>query len=381
MNVHSIASLNFKSFVAEYETLEEQGFTATLAIVFAPIDTPLDCMTAFFREKNTALYGCTTAGEIHNQNTYESRIVATLFDMDASFFKTQLYAHKGDDVFYVAQTMGQEAATFFEQPSVLVASGGLFVDAEKLTYGLKAGLGADVPIFGGLAGDNLTRRGTYAFTEAGYTNSGIASVVFDNEKIRMKGMAVSGWEPLGVEHTITKAEGNIIHSINNEPALEVFVKYFGYFDNTDATLNELSTLSAQYPFQMVRPDGTTVLRSTIFGSETDGTIILAGSVQSGDKFRFSIAPGFEVLEQTVEEFKELKASEDSPEAIILYSCKGRQAAFGPMIKDEIEGIYAHWEKPMIGFFSYGEIGQTKNGSCDLHNETCCLVTLKDVSGK
>ena len=33
--------------------------------------------------------------------------------------------------------------------------------------------------------------------------------------------------------------------------------------------------------------------------------------------------------------------------------------------------------PMIGFFSYGEIGNVKGGACDFHNETCSLVLLKE----
>jgi hypothetical protein len=32
---------------------------------------------------------------------------------------------------------------------------------------------------------------------------------------------------------------------------------------------------------------------------------------------------------------------------------------------------------MVGFLSYGEIGNVANGICDFHNETCSLITIKE----
>jgi hypothetical protein len=49
------------------------------------------------------------------------------------------------------------------------------------------------------------------------------------------------------------------------------------------------------------------------------------------------------------------------------------------MEDEIRGIFEYWDKPMIGFFSYGEIGATEGAQCDFHNETCTLVSLKSIS--
>jgi len=205
-------------------------------------------------------------------------------------------------------------------------------------------------------------------------------LVFDHDKIAMQGLAICGWEPIGNVNTITKSSGNIVHTINDEPALDVFLRYFGYFESTNSTSTAVAALdkvSAQYPLQIVRKDGTSVLRSPMMSNEKDKSMVLGGAVTDGDKFRFSIAPGFQVIDQTVEEFGGLKNDFPEADALILFSCKGRQAALGPMIEDEVEGIYNYWLKPMIGFFSYGEIGNVKGGTCDFHNETCSLVLLKE----
>ena len=119
------------------------------------------------------------------------------------------------------------------------------------------------------------------------------------------------------------------------------------------------------------------MRSPLVLDEDNGSITLMGGVNQGDKFRFSNSPGFEVIEQTIEEFEQLKDKSPDVDALILYSCKGRHGALGPLLEDEISGLYNYWNKPMIGFLSYGEIGNTPSGICEFHNETCSLVSLRE----
>jgi hypothetical protein len=37
-----------------------------------------------------------------------------------------------------------------------------------------------------------------------------------------------------------------------------------------------------------------------------------------------------------------------------------------------------WNVPMVGFFTYGEIGRNAGGATDFHNETCVLVALRET---
>ncbi len=48
-----------------------------------------------------------------------------------------------------------------------------------------------------------------------------------------------------------------------------------------------------------------------------------------------------------------------------------------MTEDEAGKIRGIWEKPLIGFFTYGEIGAAKDSLCDFHNETCSMVILEE----
>lgn len=52
-------------------------------------------------------------------------------------------------------------------------------------------------------------------------------LVFDGEKIIVKGEAASGQKPVGTEMVITKAVGNWICEIDNKSAAEMVLKYLG----------------------------------------------------------------------------------------------------------------------------------------------------------
>lgn len=355
----------------------DDGFKPTLAIVFSSISQNLSDLSATFVAHDIAVFGCTTAGEIVDDELGSLGVAVLLLDIATDKFSIKTVPHIVGRPFERSREMGLFARAAFARPAVLLLSSGITNDAEQVVYGLKAGLNMDVPIFGGLAGDDLKLNRTFVLTEGAPISDGISVLVFDNDAVELTGLATSGWEAIGIEHTITAAEGNVLQSINGQPALDVFLKYFGYFDNTENEGLPISTISAQYPLQIEREGGTRVLRTPMFASEEDRSLVLGGSVRVGEKFRFSISPGVEVIDQTVENFRDFHQDSPAADALLLFSCKGRHAALGPLLEDEISGIHQHWNKPMIGFLSYGEFGPTKYNGCDFHNETCSMVAIRE----
>nr|NQU92196.1 FIST C-terminal domain-containing protein [Bacteroidota bacterium] len=59
------------------------------------------------------------------------------------------------------------------------------------------------------------------------------------------------------------------------------------------------------------------------------------------------------------------------------SCMARHKALGPIIIDEIREIYENTGTPITGFFTYGEIGNNRNMSCEFYNETCTLAVISE----
>lgn len=350
-------------------------FKPSLAIVFTSVKFDLEELRACFVEEKLALVGCTTAGEIIDDSLHEHSMAVLLLEIASSSFQIYLEEYQDENIQFAAEQIGTFLSTAFTHPGMLLMSGGLAIDAQRLVQGINDSTTEPIPIYGGLAGDDLDMVKTFAFTHEKVTDHGAACLVFDTDKVLLTGLAISGWKPIGAVNVITKATGNQVFEINGEPAYDVFVRYFGLTE-AETKHDQLIGIQTNYPFQILREGGKHILRSPLLIHKDTKSISLAASVQEGDRFRFSTSPGFEVVEQTIEGFKNLKSKAPEADALILFSCKGRHGAFGPMINDEIKGIHTYWEKPLIGFLSYGEIGNLSEEKIEFHNETCAAVVLK-----
>ncbi|MEL6970108.1 MAG: FIST N-terminal domain-containing protein [Bacteroidota bacterium] len=348
----------------------------SLGIVFCSPNHDVDQIRLVFKDFDIDLVGCTTAGEIVDTSLYENSLAVLLLEIDPAYYHIGTQPHQGKDVYQAAFTLGQEATAQFEHPAMIIFSGGLVVNAESIIDGLQAGAGKSLPMYGGLAGDDLVLDKTIAFSHGEVSDNCLVILSIDTDKVLLKGLAISGWEPIGGVNTITECEGNVIYSINGEPAFDVFSRYFG-FSNSGDKADQLVTIQTNYPLQILRKEGYSVLRSPILVDEDEKSITLAASVEKGEQFCFSTSPGFEVIEKTIDEFSQLQQGFPQADALVLFSCKGRHGAFGPMLEDEISGIFEQWEKPMVGLLTYGEFGDNGKGRCEFHNETCSLVILKE----
>jgi hypothetical protein len=378
-----MTSTSFVSFdLAALETrlLSElkNGFRPTLAVVFCSPQQPFTEIGGLFDQYNIDLLGCTTAGEICNAELHEGGISCLLLDVKKSDYSL-VFTKNTEGIFETGRKIRQEADAAFKNPAIIAVSAGVLNDGDEIVRGLKSAANSrEIPLFGGLAGDDLSIVNTYIFTRNNITHDGMAAIVFDNDKIEVKGVATSGWQALGTSHTVTKAKGNTIYTINDEPALDFFIRFFGFHDNANMDGKQISTISAQYPLQVMRGDDDySVLRSPIKGDDETRALTLVGGIKEGGRFRFSISPGMEVIDQTIAELKDFLHDTTNADALILFSCKGRHAALGPFMDDEIQGIYDHWNKPMVGFLTYGEIGNVRNGICEFHNETCSLLAITE----
>ena len=352
----------------------KDGYKPTLAIVFCSPKQPFEDMIRLFDSYNIDLFGCTTAGEITDESIADGSVTCLFLDIPKKYYRIQLERNT-EGVFNNAKRIRLLIDDAFDNPAVIVCSSGVLNDGEQIVAGLKYETEREIPIFGGMAGDDSMIENSYIFSRRDITNNGIAALIFDNDYVELKGLATSGWEAIGEFNTVTKAEDNVIYSINNEPALDFIHRFLG--DTKSDNLDSLSIVSAQYPFQVVKDNDCEVLRMPIKVNTTDKSLRLVGSIKEGAKFRFSISPGIDVINKTIGEFDDLKYSTPNADALILFSCIGRKSAFGPFLEDEVKGIYDLWEKPMVGFLSYGEIGNLRNGICEFHNETCSLVVIKE----
>lgn len=359
------------------ESLAE-NFKPTLAIVFISIKQDWDAICTLLNNENISIFGATSSGEFISSEISEGGIIIMLLDMNPDYFKLLLLETGEQTTLENAKQIGRGGKNTYSNAAFLIASGWLTQDGENIVEGITEGFGAGVTIFGGMAGDDLALDGPFVFTNGQSSSKGLLALIIDEDKIEINGIATCGWKPIGTTKTITKSEGNIVYTIDDKPALDMILKYLGVDYDFDSGKEIVTQLGALYPLQMEREGVAPVMRTAMFANRNDRSLICAGNIPQGSKVKFSLPPDFDAIEQVVEECKQLKI-EQQPEAdaLIMFSCISRHLSFGVLIKEEIEQIQQLWNVPLAGFFSYGEFGRSKSGKHEFHNNTCCVVALKE----
>lgn len=344
---------------SKYAKAIEDGFAPTLAIVFSSITRDRKSIVDFFSEKNVTVFGSTTAGEIVDDEVLEHSSVIMLLDMNKENFK--ILREEGSDTYSIASSLAKKAKETFSKPSIIVISSGLTIDAEQIIKGVKD-VDDTIPLYGGLAGDDLTMKASYVFSNTFESSNGLIALVVNRDKVEIHGLATSGWDDIGIEKTITKSEGNIVYTIDDEPAADVFVKFFKFAGTVDTAAEIVVMNFAQYPLQLKKDNGNVVLRAPMMVDADSKALIFAGGIPQGSKVKFSVPPGFDLIEKTADKVSALKNEIKNPDAVLMFSCKARHLALGPMTGDEAEKIRSIWNKPLIGFF-YIRRNRNGKGQC------------------
>lgn len=364
--------------VALQQSLKD-GFKPSLAIVFISAKQNRDEICDLFTKESIAIFGSTTSGEFISSEIEEGSVAIMLLDMNPAHFKIMFRETADSSAFEVAKEVGVEGRKLFANPAFIIASGWLHTDGEQIVAGIEEGTGAHSTLFGGMAGDDLALREPIVFTHGKQSTTGLVALIIDEDKIAINGIATCGWKPIGITKTVTKSEGNIVYTIDDKPALDLVIKYLGLTMDQETTASStVVNLGAYYPLQLERENAPPVMRTSMLGNIEDRSLICAGNVPQGAKVRFSLPPDFDVIDTVVKECNELKRdAQAEAEAVIIFSCISRYLSFGVMTSEEIEQVANVWKAPMVGFFCYGEFGKSKGGKHEFHNNTCCVVAMKE----
>jgi hypothetical protein len=354
------------------------GFKPTLAIVFISIKQDRDVICTLLNNESISIFGSTTSGEFISSEISEGGMVVMLLDMNPAFFRVLFFETGDSSVLDLSKQLGVEGKTVFSNPAFIIASGWLHTDGEDIIKGIEDGFGSEVTVFGAMAGDDLALREPVVFTHGKKSVTGLVAIIIDEDKINIKGIATCGWKPIGITKTVTKSTGNIVYTIDDKPALDLVIKYLGLDIDHETGDSVVANLGAYYPLQLEREDAPPVMRTAMLGNKEDRSLICAGNVPQGAKVRFSLPPDFDVIDTVVTECTDLKNDKQhEADAMIMFSCISRYLSFGVMTSEEIERVQKVWNAPMVGFFSYGEFGKSRNGKHEFHNNTCCVVVLKE----
>ena len=362
------------------------GYQPTLAIVFLSVKQDRGAVSKLLNDNGIQIFGATTAGEFIDGEIEKGSIVILLLDMNPDCFKIEFLETSQETAFEDATKLGTAGKETFANPAFIIANSGVTLDGEPFVEGIIEGFGKspstddkEVTIFGGKAADDLALESTFVFTNGKSSDSAIVSLIIDEDKIEVKGIATCGWQAIGTTKTVTKSEGNAVYTIDDKPALDMLMNYLGVEIKQEGSKDIVTFLSSwYYPLQVERENVDPVIRTAMFANQEERSLICSGKVPQGAKIKFSLPPDFDSIDKVVEDCRGIKENEQqTADALIMFSCVSRYLSFGMVMKEELEQVQKIWGAPMAGFFSYGEYGKSKTGRYDYHNNTCCLVVLKE----
>ena len=374
MQVKTIHSDSLKEFKQMLQNIEDNGFKPGVAIVFASVDFDLEELVSFFRPMKIKVFGCSSCGEFvydrKDKIISEGGIVCLLMEFIPDTYSIELFPGESSSSWETGNRIGNWAKGVFSDPALLVLASGLETDGEQLVRGIQASAGNDIVMYGGLAGDDAKFTNTYVFSENSTNKNGTIVMALDKTCYQVSGLATSGWVGIGADKVITSSKGNVVYTIDDQPALDIYKQYLNVRDE------DLPEIGVEYPLLIKKEGMEDYLRAVINVDIEKKALIFAGTVAQGAIVTFSSSPGFEIIDLTKKKIDEFYQQNNDADALLLFSCMARHNALGPTISEEIEDAWQKWNVPLVGFFTYGEIGSSYNAVCNFHNETFTLVSIK-----
>ena len=323
----------------------------------------------------SVIVGCSSAGEIYDNDVYDDSISLAVAHFENTDIR--LAQHVVDEAVDSADA-GRELAEELQQDdlrSVIVLSDGLVVNGSKLIEGLTSVLSDDVVITGGLAGDCDRFEHTWIWANGEQASKCICAVGFYGQHVGVGHGSRGGWDMLGPEREVTRAEGNVLYELDGQPALELYKRYLG--DRADG----LPATGLLFPLAIANEDevDSVTVRTILAINEEDNSITFAGDIPQGKRVRLMCANFDRLIDGAADASEAIDIGQyhDGPLLGISISCVGRRLVLGPRTEEEIEAALSGMPAGtrQIGFYSYGEISPLANGRCDLHNQTMTLTLI------
>jgi hypothetical protein len=320
--------------------------------------------------------GCSSAGEIVGETVAEGSLALAVVRFAHA---TVASAATPIQAVEVSRSTGAKVARAFAPHApkvVLVVSDGLHVNGTDLVRGLADGLPAGTAIVGGLAGDGDRFGRTWTLVD-GLPRSGWVSAVALGGPVAVGHASEGGWQPFGPEREVTAAEGNVLYALDGKPALALYKDYLGEL------AAGLPATALFYPLSIRLPGeaGPGIVR-TVLGTDEDAqSMTFAGDIPRGARTRLMRSNLDRLVEGAALAGAHACAGATDPLFAIAVSCVGRRMVLGQRVEEETAATLEALPEgsTQVGFYSYGEISPSGVASCNLHNQTMTLTTIREVA--
>ncbi len=342
-------------------------------ILFAAVDFNYGMILARIQTvfPGIQLIGCTTDGEISSEQGFqEDSITLTLFCSDTITIHAGLGRNLSED----AKAAANQAIDSLKIDNLqdiklcIVLPDGLADGTEVSLRQIQTKLSTETPIIGGLAGDQYQFQQTHQFYQGEVVHNGLPILAFCGDSLKLSHGVASGWQPLSRPAIVTKADREIVHEIDHQPAVQFFQEYTG-----------TQPIYGEYPLAVYEKGSDRFyLRAANQWDLNTNSIHFMGEVPEQARVQITYATHDQIIIAAKSSIEQAVAHYpgQQPAVAFLISCAARRWILGGRAKEEyaLGQQFLDPAMPMVGFYAYGEIAPLKmQGKSFFHQET--LVTL------
>jgi len=320
---------------------------------------------------SSVVVGCSSAGEIHGAHISDDSLsVAVVRFERGTLRQARTEVASGGSSRSAGAVLGRELASP-DLRAVFVLSDGISVNGTELLTGIHGAVDRSVAVTGGLAGDGSRFRQTWVLAGGKPTSGIVVAVGLYGDSIGVSHGSRGGWDAFGPERVVTKSVGNVLHALDDEPALALYKTYLG------ERAEGLPATALLFPLALrAASSAQTVVRTVLSVDEASQTMTFAGDIPE-DSIVQLMRANFDRLIDGASKASEAATLPGSGDSLtVAVSCVGRRLVLGERAEEEVEaaleGVTDNGK--MIGFYSYGEISPFAPGECGvLHNQTMTLT--------
>jgi small ligand-binding sensory domain FIST len=205
-----------------------------------------------------------------------------------------------------------------------------------------------------LVGGLASSQSDYAQFADGSCEAGVSGVLF-SDRVPVATCMSQGCTPIADKHLVTRCDRNILTTLDQRPALEVFEEDIG-----EVLARDLRRVGGYIFVALPRVGSDTgdYLVRNLMGIDRRGRQLIIGDLlQEGQQVQFCRRDAASAWEDLQRALDSLKARLDRrPRGALYYSCIGRGRHLFGDTSQELRAVQAELgDVPLVGFFANGEI--------------------------
>jgi len=325
------------------------------------------------------LIGCSTAGEIATGGPGDCGVVVLALGGSGFSVATSAACDASSSLRAAGAAVARatRSVEHREHRVLMLLSDGLAGDQQEIVRGAYGVVGAEVPLVGGCAGDDLQMSKTFQLHDGQVLTDAVVGAAIGSDAPLGIGVR-HGWRRVGEPMVATRSAGNRVYELDDQPALDI------YLDRLDAPSQARTDAAAFTRFALTHPLGLSRRRGeehVRFVGEADfaeRSLGLIAELPQGALAWFMEGDAASVLAATdgacADALEQLSGG--MPLGMIAFDCIARRGVLGDGgIALEVARVAANAAgAPVAGFYTYGEIARTR-GMSGFHNQTLVVLAV------